>query len=202
MDYRLKIFYGLICSALLGFLSLQNPAFAKSATASTGHADKQRYIVVLDDLPLAIYDGRTVKTPERNKASMRLQATANHLTGKRKLDPHSSNSKKYLQFLDERFESFRGEALLKMGRKLKPVHRYRNALNGFSAELTAAEAQALRELPRVSSVRLDEIQRLETDSGPNWLGADKIYDGSAGFAATGGEGVACPAGAGFALWQS
>jgi subtilisin family serine protease len=189
MDYRLKIFYGLICTALLGFLSLQNPAFAKSATVSKGLADKQRYIVILDDLPLAIYDGRSLKTPERDKTSMRLQATANHLTGKRKLDPRSPASKKYLQFLDERFESFRGEALLKMGRKLKPVHRYRNALNGFSAELTAAEAKALRELPRVSSVKLDEVQHLETDSGPNWLGANKIYDGSAGFAATGGEGV-------------
>jgi len=171
MDYRMKVFNGLVCAVLLAVLSVQ------------------RYIVILDDLPLAAYDGRVMSTPERDNGSTRLKATANRFTGARKLDVKSPGSQQYLKFLDERFKSFRGEASLRLGRQLKPVHRYRNALNGFATELSAAEVQALRDMPRVKSVQFDEIQRLETDSGPNWIGAGKIHDGSAGVPATGGEGI-------------
>jgi len=189
MDYRMKVFNGLICTALLAVLAAQSPVFAKSTSAPADRGEKQRYIVILDDLPLAAYDGRIMSTPERATDSVRLQATAKKFTSARKLDVKSPGSQKYLQFLDERFESFRGEALLRLGRQLQPVHRYRNALNGFATELSAAEARALRDMPRVTSVQLDEIQHLETDSGPNWIGADKIYDGSAGVTPTGGQGI-------------
>ena len=77
-----------------------------------------------------------------------------------------------------------------MGRQLRLTHRYRNALNGFATELSDQEVRDLRNMPEVRSVVRDEVHKLETDSGPNWLGADKIHDGSAGtFPATGGEGV-------------
>ena len=95
----------------------------------------------------------------------------------------------YLQFLDERFDSVRGAATLELGRQLTTVHRYRNAVNGFATELDAAEARALRNMPGVKDVMLDEIQRLETDSGPNWIGADEIHTGNAGFTPTSGEGI-------------
>jgi len=189
MDYRMKIFNGLICTVLLVILSTQAPVFAKSASAPTDRIGKQRYIVILDDPPLAAYDGRVISTPERDTDSTRLPATANSFTGASKLDVNSPGSKQYLKFLDERFKSFRGEALLRLGRQLKPVHRYRYALNGFATELSASEVRDLRDMPGVSSVQPDEIQHLETDSGPNWIGADKIYDGSAGVPATGGQGI-------------
>jgi len=190
MHYRLKGFNGLISTLVLVVLSVQAPVFAKSSAAPAGSTGKQRYIVVLDDPPLAAYDGRTIHTPERVTTSTRLAATANKFTGARKLNVHSPDSKKYLRFLNERFESFRGEAMLKLGRQLKPVHRYRNAVNGFATELSAAEVRALRDMPGVKSVVPDEIHHLETDSGPKWIGATKIHDGSAGdFLPSGGEGV-------------
>ena len=189
MDYRLKVVSGLVCAVFLAVLSVHTPAFAKSASAVSGENDRQRYIVILDDLPLAAYDGRIMSTPERDTESTRLQPTANSFTGASKLDVNSPESQKYLQFLDERFTSFRGEALLRLGRQLPAVHRYRNALNGFATELSAAEVRALRAMPRVKSVQFDEVQRLETDSGPAWIGAKKIHDGSAGVPATGGEGI-------------
>lgn len=149
----------------------------------------QRYIVILDDPPLAAYDGRELFTPERAVTSTRLKATANTFTGATKLDVYSPESRLYLQFLDERFESIRGDVSLKLGRQLQAFHRYRNALNGFATRLTAEEARELRNMPRVVSVRLDEIQHLTTDSGPAWIGADKIHDGSAGYPASGGENI-------------
>ncbi len=189
MDVRLKIFNGVLCLAVLSALSLYTPVFAKSNTESNA-GDRQRYIVVLDDPPLAEYDGRILHTPEREMDLTRLQATANRFTGANKLDVNSPGSTKYLRFLDERFTSVRGESSLRLGRQLATTHRYRNALNGFATELSETEVEALRDVPGVKIVVRDEVHKLHTDSGPTWLGADKIYNGSAGpFAASGGEGV-------------
>ena len=127
MDARLKVFSTVLFLSVLMVLSLVAPVFAKSTSEPGAPGDKQRYIVILDDLPLAAYDGRIIHTPERNTDSTRLPATANRFTGARKLDVNSPASKKYLKFLDERFESFRGESALRLGRQLKPTHRYRNA---------------------------------------------------------------------------
>ncbi|MCP4046466.1 MAG: S8 family serine peptidase, partial [Gammaproteobacteria bacterium] len=117
------------------------------------------------------------------------RATANKFTGARKLDVNTLESKQYLEFLDDRFESFSGEAMLKLGRQLKPVHRYRNVMNGFAVDLSESEVKALRDMPRVRGIGLDENQHVQTDAGPNWIGADIIRSGNAGFPATGGEGV-------------
>jgi subtilisin family serine protease len=184
-----KNFKGLICTVLLVLLSVQAQVLARSVSVTAGDKTEQRYIVVLGDPPLSGYEGDDLHTPERDADLTRLPSTAGRFTAAGKLDVNSPESKQYLQFLDERFESFRGEALLKLGRQLKSVHRYRNALNGFATDLNVAEARALRAMPRVRSVEVDEIQHLQSDSGPTWIGADKIHSGSAGFPAKGGEGV-------------
>lgn len=174
-------------SVLLG-LTLSTYSLAKSSNA-TVTSGQQRYIVVLDDPPLATYDGRQLITPERDGGVARFEATVNSATGDSKLDVGSDRSKQYLRFLDQRYEHVLGAAALLMGRQLKPDFRYRNALNGFAADMTAKEAQALGQLAGVKRVVVDELQRLHTDSGPNWIGASDIYIGANGFAPTGGEGV-------------
>jgi len=189
MDSGMKIINGVLVAVILVALCLQTPALAKGEKTGKDRNDVQRYIVVLDDPPLAAYDGRELQTPERDGDSIRLQATANRLTGARKLDVRSERSGKYLEFLDQRFESFRGEAALKLGRQLQTSHRYRIAMNGFAVSLNTHEADMLRTVRGVKAIRSDEIQRLETDSGPTWLGADSIWDGSAGVSESGGEGI-------------
>ena len=190
MDVRLKVLNVAFCLAALLAMLLAAPVFAKSTVTSSAAGGKQRYIVILQDPPLATYDGRVIHTPERDMDTMRFSATVNRLTGAAKLDVNAPASKRYLRFLDERFEAFRGESALRLGRQLKLTHRYRNAVNGFATELNEAEVQALRAMPGVRSVVRDEIHKLETDSGPNWIGADKIYDGSAGpFPPSGGENI-------------
>ena len=190
MDYRYQYFKGLICTALLGVLvCTQTPALARDVSWATDASETQRYIVILDDPPLAAYDGRLLSTPERGSASTSLSATANLFTGASKLDVESPVSKQYLRFLDERLQSFQAEATQRLGRELKPAHRYRNAVNGFATELSISEANVLRSMPRVKSVLVDEILHLETDSGPGWIGADKIHQGITGFAPSGGQGT-------------
>jgi len=189
MEYRMKLIVGIVSIVFLAGISAQAPVFAKSLDASAGQTGKQQYIVILKDPPLAAYDGRILMTPERDADSTRLPATANAYTGAKKLDVNSPRSRQYLQFLDERFAFLRGTATLELGRQLDTVYRYRNAVNGFATELTAAEAQVLRDLPGVKDVILDTVQHLQTDSGPNWIGANDIHAGNSGFPATGGQGV-------------
>ncbi len=190
MDYRFKLFKGLIGTALLAVLVLtQTPALAKDTSGTTARSETQRYIIILDDPPLASYDGRLLSTPERDTESTSLAATANHFTGASKLDVESSASQQYLRFLNERLKSFQAEATLSLGRKLKPAHHYRNALNGIATELSKSEVEVLRNMPRVKSVLADEIMHLDTDSGPDWIGADKIHQGISGFEPNGGQGT-------------
>lgn len=189
MDSGMKIISGVLVTVVLTVLSLQTPALAKGEKTGGVGTERQRYIVVLDDPPLAAYDGRELQTPERDLDSIRLQPTANRHTGARKLDVNSENSRRYLEFLDQRLESIRGEAALRLGRQLNTTHRYRIALNGFATELSSDEARTLEQLRGVKAVRLDEVQRLDTDSGPPWIGAGSIWDGSAGVLESGGEGA-------------
>jgi subtilisin family serine protease len=185
----LRIFRKFNPALMLAILLVPTAAPAKSTVQAADAGQRQRYIVILDDPPLVNYDGRELFTPERQTSVTRLTATANRFTGARKLDVNSSASQQYLKFLDERFESFLGEAALQLGRRPQAIHRYRNASNGFAATLTAAEAALLETMPRVLAVRPDEIQRLNTDSGPAWIGADKIHAGLAGYPPRGGEGM-------------
>ena len=50
------------------------------------------------------------------------------------------------------------------------VARYSTVYNGFAAQLTAAEVQALRANPMVVAVHVDEARKLETISTPAFLG--------------------------------
>jgi hypothetical protein len=165
MNYRLKVFIGLICMALLVGLSLNTPLFAKSTSVPSDRHERQRYIVLLEDPPLATHDRRRIQAVERDTGSVQSRATANKHIRARKLNVNSAESKKHLQFLDERFKTFRGKALLRLGRQLKTVHRYRHAINGFATELTATELKALREVPGVMSIFPDKIYHLEAVVG-------------------------------------
>ena len=182
MNNGYHILKRIICSALLGvFICLQTPVLARDVSGINEPDQTQRYIVILDDPPLASYDGRPLPTPERSVSSTSLRATANEFTGASKLDVESPASQQYLHFLDERLRSFQSEATRSLGRELKPLHRYRNALNGFATELSPAEVEVLRNMPRVRSVSVDEVLHLQTDSGPGWIGALSVHEGSSGF---------------------
>lgn len=185
----MKIFNALTCTVMLAVLTASPSLLAKSDSAVKGGNQRQRYIVELQDPPLAAYDGRELQTPERDTDSIRLQPTANRLTGARKLDVNTERSKKYLKFLDQRFQAISGEIALKLGHQLQAKRRYRVVSNGFAADLSAEEAEALKQVRGVKSIQPIKKHKLQTDSGPTWIGADRIWDGSAGFPENGGEGV-------------
>ena len=81
MDKGWKVLKGLVYTALLTALVVNTPVFAKSSPEVSGNNGKHRYIVLLDDLPLAAYDGREITIPEQGGRLTRFQPTAIQFTG-------------------------------------------------------------------------------------------------------------------------
>ena len=77
------------------------------------------------------------------------------------------------------------------GRAAQVKYAYTDALNGIAVSLTRDEARQVAEIDGVAAVQVDEIRRLQTDVGPEWIGAPSIWDGSATPSGNGtkGEGV-------------
>lgn len=148
----------------------------------------QRYIVELRDPPLAAYRGESLSLGATWEAEW-LEATSSDATGERKLNARSPRAQAYLRYLDEAHGRFRLDAATLLGRRVDPVHRYRAAMNGMALDLTAAEAATLAGSPLVRRVAPDRRHRLDTDSGPPWIGAGNLWTGQAGFPANRGAGV-------------
>lgn len=178
----------IIASALMLLTLLLVPPTGETRSGSDSKARSQRYIIELQDPPLAVYEGQQLSVVAGNGKD-RLAATAAFKTGDRRLNTRSAEAVAYLGFIAERHEEFRQEASFALGRDLAPVHQYRVATNGVAMDLTPAEAALLSKSPLVKSIAQDIRHTLETYAGPEWIGAGLIWDGDAGFPANRGEGV-------------
>jgi subtilisin family serine protease len=160
----------------LPFLFAAGIAAAASGDGGVASGEgRSIYIVTLDDAPLAAFAG----SPKARRADgSPLPGTANEVTGARKLDVRSKASRDYLGYLDARHVEFLARAGGQAKRVLTPIHRYQVVANGLALELSADEARALRALPGVRAVEPDRMQRLLTDAGPGWIGADRAWTGT------------------------
>ena len=66
-----------------------------------------------------------------------------------------------------------------IGRDVEVPFTYQHAVNGFAAVMTPDEAAELLDDPRVVSVLPDFERELHTDAGPQWIGADALWNASA-----------------------
>jgi hypothetical protein len=113
-----------------------------------------RYVVRMADRPVVAYEGgvpgkAATKPPKGTK-----------------IDPNDPNVASYAAHLDRKHD----EALRKVGGK--KVYGYRYSFNGFAADLTEGQAEALRSAPGVLSISKDEILFPDTSSTPTFLGLD------------------------------
>ncbi|HXD83264.1 MAG TPA: S8 family serine peptidase [Rudaea sp.] len=103
---------------------------------------------------------------------------------------HSTLAQDYLQQLDAQRTRVLDAGSAELGRTLTPRAVYRYAGNGMALSLTDAEAAQLATLPGVLGVRRERVSHPLTDAGPEWIGADKLWNGQVpGIAKTKGEGV-------------
>ena len=125
------------------------------------------YIVRLEDASLAAYKGGVAG----------FQATSPEVTGARKLDVDTDASQAYLAFLQAKQADLINRIEAKLGRQVEVQFQYLAVLNGMAVALSQAEAQQVASLPGVLSVRPDIVREMETDEGPEHIGAATIWSG-------------------------
>lgn len=160
-----------------------SPVVQAASEAGLVHSPTGRYVVQLADPPLAAWSGG------ETRSGLRLKATSPEVTGLREDRFNTPEARAYLAHLDERRQAvlYRHEAGLK--RVLEPAHVYRYALNGMTLSLDPAEAARMARDPDVASVEPEFARRLETDAGPEWVGAPDIWLGGTPGAGAGTSGA-------------
>ncbi|KFZ37301.1 protease [Shewanella mangrovi] len=145
---------------------------------------KYTYIVRLADSPVASYSGSIsgLAATKLDKASVAKSA------GKGKLNVSSAKVKSYVQYLNAKQSNVMMMAAA-AGVRVIAKEKFHYAFNGFSAELTPEQAKTLSQLPEVAYVEREASYQLATDSSPAFVGADKVWDGTATGTAAMGEGV-------------
>ena len=66
-----------------------------------------------------------------------------------------------------------------VGRTLDVTHHFVATHSGVATRLTPAEADSVRNVPGVKSVERERVYEPDTYRGPTFIGADKIWDGTA-----------------------
>src|SRR3954454_12752372 len=147
-------------------------ALVTLAVVPTAHAaPTHTYIVQLKAAPLASYTG----------GARGLRATSPQVTGQRKLNTRTVAAQAYRSYLASRQDA----ALARVrGAAPKVDYSYRVAFAGFAAELTHAQAAALRQAPEVARVFNDAKAKLT--AGDPGTAADQFaaLDGPSGFGDT------------------
>jgi subtilisin family serine protease len=129
----------------------QDDQLRRSNAAATRTNDI--YIVQMLDRPVVSYDGGVdgLRPTKPNRG--------------RKIDPEDGDVRAYASYLNGRHNQAIGA--VGGGRK---VYDYQYTYNGFAAELSESQAEALRNVSGVLSVTKDELQFGTTSSTPQFLG--------------------------------
>lgn len=139
------------------------------------------YIVQLVDAPLATYQGAIAGLP----------ATAPRLTGERKLNLHSAASVTYQGYLANQRAAFLNAAANALGRPVPVLYAYDTVFHGVTIQATPQEAAKLLSIPGVATIQRAQWRQPTTDVSPTFVGADRIWNGSAtgGLPGVQGEGI-------------
>ncbi len=139
------------------------------------------YNVMLYDAPVALYRGGVAGLVPTNPG----------LTGQARLDVQSADAQAYQGYLQSQQAAALDQIGATIGRAPEVVFDYQVVLNGFALRLTPREAAQIVKLDGVKSVTRDFMLQLQTDYGPNWIGAPGIWSGdnTPGNIGTQGEGV-------------
>jgi subtilisin family serine protease len=117
--------------------------------------DDGRYVVLLNELPTAVYDGRITGYPATKPAD-----------GER-FDATTRAAQRYSDLL----ERLQDDVLERVGIPEREVTtEYTTVTNGFAAELTGEEAAELSKDPAVLSVSPDVLLQPTTNESPDFLG--------------------------------
>jgi len=154
---------------------------AKATTVAVEASSVGRYIITFAEPGLLHYGGNVSG----------LSATAPAAVGSRKLVTTSPAARSYSSYLDSQRAEHIAAIESALGRPLTIQHTYGINTNGISAAMSQSEAAAIASLPGIVGVKAVKTRTLDTFRGPKFIGADKIWDGTATPTLTGtrGEGI-------------
>ncbi len=141
-----------------------------AASASDAFETRHIYIVVFKEAALASYKGTVpgIGAPER----------ARDKQGTMRLDAQGDNAQEYVDYLETKQAQMEARMSTMAGRDVTPRLTMQHALNGMIVDLTESEANVIRNM---SDVRLVEENRdipMDTDLGPQLIGANPVWTGS------------------------
>jgi subtilisin family serine protease len=185
---------GHVTRALPGGKNQQiQPASAREKfTSEPQRTGEDVYIVRLRDLPVATYSGQIQGYAATAKSAIKEELTTKNasIQGKAALNRHTdqvdmaaveavatSRAESYKNYLVAKQDAVLNTAR-SLGVQASPRTRYTNAVNGFSVKMTQQQAKALASLPQVEFVERSTMQRLFTDRGPAFVGADQVWSGN------------------------
>src|SRR6056297_2734129 len=165
-----------------GLLALAVVVTSGSDWAKKPTIDESVWIVELEDAPTVEFRGETPQSvlAEGRAPGKAMAATAPSVTGERRLRMDSPAVRQYVEHLDRRRAQVLDRAASELGMSIKPKFVYRHIRNGFAAPMSAAEAARLSRMPGVRAVHPNIIQHVQTDAGPQWIGADDLWTGATG----------------------
>jgi subtilisin family serine protease len=159
---------------------------------------KHNYIVRLKDQPVATYRGDIVGLQATapnyaNDFSNRLTAmkgkSSNLKRSSLKLDMNSDSVQKYQKYLVNKQNGFLFNSKAILGSIPSPSAKMNVAFNGVVMEMSQSQAKQIAAMPEVAYVERERLIPLDTDRGPELIGAPNIWNGSASGSPHYGEGV-------------
>ena len=160
----------------LGPVDSASPAFEKIGAVKD---EAGTYIVVFEDPAVPAYKGSVKGFAPTNIA----------VTGASKFDANAPAAQAYRSYLQSAQAAFIARAEKALGHDLKVKFQYQLSLNGIAAVLTPAEAIALSKMDGVLDVVPEWTEYAQTDVGPDWIEADKVWAGMGDMMGTKGEGL-------------
>ncbi|WP_269455108.1 S8 family serine peptidase [Microbulbifer elongatus] len=139
------------------------------------------YIVRLNDLPVATYDGRVKGYAATSLSALRTEVNQGTLAAPRGPNGLASiqhnRAQGYSSFLQQKQQAVVQEAR-GLGIRHNPRLQFTDAINGFTMKMTQAQAKKLAESPNVAFIQRSDMLELHTDRGPEFIGADRIWNGN------------------------
>jgi subtilisin family serine protease len=150
--------------------SSNNGVNANAASASDVSGKSNTYIVVFREAALASYKGTLpgIGVPERYRDEQ----------GTMRLDAEGDNSQEYVDYLQTRQQQMETRMSLMVGRDVTPRLTMQHALNAMIVDLTESEASAMRRMPDVRLVEENRDVPMDTDLGPQLIGATPVWTGT------------------------
>lgn len=153
------------------------------------NAGRSRYIVQLIQAPAATHTAQLLHKTSLNRAQVNEAVTAQKLPKKISNLLQTSQLQQYRQKIAQHQGIFKTTASKALGRTLQAKMQFDTAFNGMVLELTPEEAKTILTVPQVLKVIKEVPTELQTDNGPQLIGANHVWDGNATGLAAKGEGV-------------